>query len=203
MNEMNRLRYITRYYSELQGLRMLPIGFFFLIIAVQWLEVLPWLGKQGDLTAILPLLIIAIALWYWLGRWYDRSFGRVEPLRGGLASAGSIALLVLLIGILVLENVLFQRNLDPPVSLLGLFISVIFLYSGVETRRWYFVLSGALLSFASLLPWIMGVGIGDSLYGSIGIIFMGLLGMIFIISGLLDHLRLVRSFEAAQGGHNG
>lgn len=197
MDDLKRIQQITQYYPELQGLRTLPLGLFFLVIALQWLNLLPWLGLQGNLSLTLPLLILVIGLWFWIGRYYERHFGRVEALpKRGM----EIALPLLLIGVIILENVLYRLHLAPPVSLIGLALGGTYIYIGLASLRWYYSLAGAVFVIGSLLPWMLGVGIGNQMFGSLGIVQYILLGSILILTGLYDHVRLVQAFKGIQGG---
>lgn len=201
MRDLRQIRQFTLDYLELQGLRMLPLGFFFLFITVQQMKIVPWLGTQGDLGITLPVFIIVAAAWFLLGRYYENNFGTVEPLKSrGLFSLVNLAILLVMAAIIVLENTLYRQNLAPPFSLIGLGVGGTIFIAGLTSRRWYYVLGGIALLAASFLPLLAGGDLGDPLFGSIGIIYSGLLGVIFVVAGVLDHLRIVRAFSTAQEG---
>jgi hypothetical protein len=167
---------------------------------LQRLEVFPWL-VEGDLSITLPLFLLVLALWFSLGRYYDRTFGKVEPVSNrGCFTAAAIVPLVVFIAIVVLENVLYRLNVGMPFSLIGVGMGLMFLYFSRKTLRWYHTAAGALLTFAGFLPGLLGVGLGDPIYGSIGVLFLILLGTVIFFSGLLDHLLLVRGFPIMKGG---
>lgn len=201
MDHLTRIRQITRDYPSLQGLRALPLGLFFLVIAMQRLEMLPWFGGEGDLSFTLPLLAVVIGLWFWFGRYYENTFGKVEPLRKSIRSTVlNIAFPIGFVGIIILENRLYASNGGPRISLIGLVLGATFLYSGWMSQRWYYSLAGIVLLIASFLPWMIGVGIENPVYGSMGIIHLFLLGGIILLTGLFDHFCLVRAFARTQGG---
>lgn len=201
MERLNQIRQFTQHYPELQGLRMAPLGLFFLVSAVQRLGIFPWLGEQGDLTITLPLLILAFALWFWIGRYYERTFGKVEPLRKGSRSAiVGILVPLVLVGVIILENVLYRNNAAPPFSFIGLTVGAAYLYMGLVSQRWYYTVTGVILLAASFLPWIMGVGLGNPTFGSLGTVYQFLWGGLILLNGLLDHFRVVRAFDETRGG---
>ena len=202
MQDIQRYRNIVRSYPALQGLRIIPLGLLFLILSLQRLN-LPVLGRQGDCTITLPLLLVAFASWFWVGKYYEKTFGKVEGLvgRGRLFIDGPLGLFVF-IAVVVLENILFQNHLGPPFSLIEFTTAAAVLYVGIKTQRWYYTLSGALVGIASFLPLILGVGVGDPIFGDFGMVFSILYGLIIIFIGVLDHLRLVRFFQPQGAGIN-
>lgn len=201
MDDLQRIRQITRHYPELQGLRVVPLGLFFLVIALQRLNLLPWIGPEGDLSYTLPMMLLVFGLWFWIGRYYERNFGKVEPLRqDDRYRFWSTVFLVGFVGIIILENVLYRSHLGLPVSLIGLALGGAYLSVGLASQRWYYSLAGAVFLIASFLPWIMGVDLGNRMYGSLGIVHLFLLSGTLLVCGLYDHFRLMRAFTRSQGG---
>ena len=170
--------------------------------------IVPWLIYKHvpglpQLTNTLPLFILCGFLWVWIGRYYERTYGKVEPIADRTRKRmAEIGLVGGLIGVIVLENVLFYGGTYLPVNLTGLAIAVIFLLTGVKTHRWYYTFSGLVMLVVSCLPLIFGTGAGDPLVGTGGLLFEILFGLVILMVGILDHLRLVRAFHPTQeAGH--
>ena len=195
MQDIDRYRTIVRSYSGLQGLRIIPLGLLFLIFPLQLLD-LPLLGAQGNCTITLPLFVVAIGSWFWIGKYYEKTYGKVEPLVDHRKQTATIVItLIAFIAVIVLENVLFRNHLGPPFNLMEFAAASAALYAGIKTRRWYYTLWGGLIGVASFLPLILGVGIGDAVFGDGGVVFDILFGLTIIMVGVLDHLRLARYFH--------
>lgn len=201
MDDLKQIQKITRLYPALQGLRALPLGLFFVVIALQRLDMLPWIGREGDLSYTLPLLVVVFGLWFWTGRYYERTFGKVEPLPRSISSTIlTFVVPIAFIGILVLENVLYANGVGLPISLVGLGLGAAFLSSGLISQRWYYSLAGVVLLIVSFLPWLVGVGIENRVYGSMGIVQMIFLGGTILLTSLIDHFYLLRAFGKFRGG---
>ncbi len=192
MQDLKRVRYITANFSALQGLKLVPVGLLFLVFAAQdtgW----AWLvRRQGDCTVTLPLLLVVIAVYFSIGRYYDRTFGRVQRTAGGLGDLVSLAFIGLLIGAIVAE-----MTWKPSVSLIGLVMAVGFVGAGVRSGRWYYVGLGLLTAVVSLAPlWLKGSLIGGHV-GSFSFTFDVVLGLTYLVGGLADHYLLVRALKPA------
>jgi hypothetical protein len=194
MQDLKRIQDAAKNYSGLQGLRIIPIGLLFLVFPLQRLN-LPILGGQGNCTVTLPLLLVAILGWFWIGHYYEAHFGKVEPLVSPRAITYPVlAFLIIFIAWVFLENILYRAHFGPPFNIIGLSVGIAGLYAGIRTRRWYYTLSGALLGIAIFLPIILAAGSADPVYGEFGVLFTLLFGLSIIFVGVLDHLRLVRYF---------
>jgi hypothetical protein len=194
MQDLNHYRSAVRSYPALQGFRIIPIGLLFLIFPLQNLN-LPVLGRQGNCTITLPLLLVAIASWFWIGRYYEKNFGKVEPLLDHDRRFITVPItLLVFIAAVVLEVVLSRNHLALPFSLVEFLVALAALYVGIKTRRWYYSLAGFLLGIACFLPLILAVDVGDPIFGEFGVFFNILYGLAIIFVGVLDHLRLLSYF---------
>jgi hypothetical protein len=191
MQDLKRVQYVTAYYSALQGLKLVPFGLLFLLFAAQaggW----NGLGRQGDCTLTLPLLLVVIALYFVIGRYYDRTFGRVQYMRKGAGDLAVIAFVAVFVGAIVAEIIW-----KPSVSLIGLVMAMGFIGGGVSSRRWYYIVLGSLTAGVSLLPiWLSGPFAGRYV-GSFSFTFNFTLGLTYLVGGLVDHYLLLRAFKAA------
>ena len=197
MDSLKQMRQFTRDYPSLQGLRALPLAFFFFVIALQRVALVPWLGREGDLSFTLPLLVLVILLYGWIGRYYERLFGKVHPLRTGSNSLGfNLALIAGAVGAFLLENWLYRSGANIPISIAMLVLGTIFLGTGLAFRRLYYTLAGGVMALAAFSPLLAGTGVDDRVYGSLGILHLFVLGGVMLMVSLLDHLRLVRAFRS-------
>ncbi len=96
--QLDRIRYITEHYEQLQGLRLLPLSVPFVVAA--WWNLLPSTKPTAvsSRTVELILLAVAVAASFPIRAYYRREFGLVPalPWRSGvLPLVGYLALLVL------------------------------------------------------------------------------------------------------------
>jgi hypothetical protein len=94
--------------------------------------------------------------------------------------------------------VILEVAVKPPFSLIGLMISLLMIYSGIRTRRWYYWLVGLVLGVLNLLP--LMAGYTWKTFGTFGFWWNTSLGLAFCILGLLDHFRLVSALKPLPGG---
>ena len=191
MQDLKRVRYVTSYFSALQGLKLVPLGLLFLLFAAQ---AAGWrgLGRQGDCTLTLPLLLVVIALYFVIGRYYDLTFGRVQYAARGVGDLAVLAWVIGLVGAIVAEMIW-----KPAVSLIGLVIATGFVGGGFRSKRWYYIVLGGLTAGVSLLPIWLNSPLAGQYFGSFSFTFNFALGLTYLLGGLVDHLLLVRAFKAA------
>lgn len=185
MNQDRRLeevRRVTAFFSYWQGLRLVPLGFMFM---VEGLLLSPLFEGKG-LGVILLGVVVATVLFFWViaTGYYRSAYGVV---RNPAANRRLDAWLVLFIPLLALPLVLDAR-LEPPVFVSGLvWAGAAWLYeraTGGGRRHWRLLaLALALLAPLPLLgvspDWMMSL-------------FLGVLGLGYAACGMLDHLELTR-----------
>lgn len=192
MDNLARIRYITRNLDSLQGLRMVPFGLFLLAAGFGWL------GDQGDFTLSLPAFVLTLFLYWLLGRYYARKFGRVKPLRAELVKNTLLSLAVIL---LMWVASWLDYWLNPPVSIFGLTLAVLLFawwWLDEQRIRFHYALMAGLVALISLLP-LIGIGEGWQIIEPMGSLFHLLIGGIVLIGGILDHLILVNGFTSSGG----
>ena len=186
MENLTRIRYITRNFDTLQGLKMVPFGLYFLATGAGWL------GEQGDLSLSLPAFALTILAYWLISRYYTRNFGRVYPERSNIVNNILLPLVVILI-LWIAAAVDYWMRL--PVSIFGLTLAITLFgwwwLQDQRTRVHYAVMSG-LIALISLAP-LSGIGEGWSIIQPPRTLFNLLVGVIFVIGGILDHLILVNS----------
>jgi hypothetical protein len=201
MLDPERVRYVTRNFNGLQGLKLLPFGLFMILIATRDLG-WTWLGTAGDCSYTLPLFLLMGILYMGIGRYYSRRFGTVRQKDMESQWLLGIALVAVFFGMVVLEVAV-----KPPFSLIGLLISLLLVYSGIRTRRWYYWLVGLVLALLNLLPLLAGTtwktfAISTEAAGTFGFWWNTSLGMAFCLLGLMDHYRLVSALKPLPGGNH-
>jgi hypothetical protein len=193
---VERARYITQNYSALQGLKLLPFGLFMMLTSTRDLN-WTWLGPQGDCTITLPMLIAAILLYFVIDRYYARRFGMVRQKHVDTQWLMGIAFLGLVFGVIILE-----AAVRPPFSILGLLISLLLVYAGLRTHRWYYWVVGLALALLNLLPILAGFTWRTFASGRFGFWWNISLGLAWVVLGVLDHLRLVSALKPIPGGQD-
>lgn len=186
MENLTRIRYITRNFDALQGLKMIPFGLYFLATGAGWL------GEQGDLSLSLPAFALTILAYWLISRYYARNFGRVNSESSSLVHNFFLPLAVILI-LWVAAAVDYWMRL--PISIFGLTLAAILFgwwwLQEQRTRKHYAVMAG-LIALISLAP-LSGIGEGWSIIQPPGTLFDLLLGVIFVIGGILDHVILINN----------
>ena len=188
MDNPTHVRYITRNFDALQGLKMVPFGLFFLAMGAGWL------GEQGDLSLSLPAFVLTLLVSWLISRYYTRNFGRVNSERSNLVNNFLLPLAVILI-LWVAAAIDYSMRL--PVSVFGLTLAIIlsFWWWLQEQRtRIHYAIMASLIVLISLAP-LAGIGEGWLIIQPSGTVFHLLVGAIFVLGGILDHLILVKSFN--------
>jgi hypothetical protein len=196
MQDLERVRYITRYFSALQGLKMLPFGLFMILIATRDLG-WTWLGTAGDCSYTLPMFLLAGILYVVIARYYSRRFGIVQQKDVDTRWIWGILLVAVFFGIVLLEVAV-----KPPFSLIGLLISLLLIYSGIRTRRWYYWAAGLVLAVLNLLPLLAGSTWKAFAFKTFGFWWNVSLGLVWCALGILDHFRLVSALKPLPGGEH-
>lgn len=194
-----RAGYLAGNYGGVQGLSLLPLGVWFLLVA---------LGESGfDATEYMPegavaLLVfsvyfvgffVALALWFVAGIFYERSFGRVLPTEGEAGAPRrpfpERAARVVFVVLAVLA-VLFS----PPVALFGPALAWALFVFWCSQRRFgyhHYAALSALVVAASLLS-VLGVLPAEEVRKAID---LAMVGVVLTVGGVFDHLLLARTMR--------
>ena len=190
---MNRktLRYVTRHFYDLQGLRLIPFGAFFLFAGVA--EVLP---SPLDLALQLALLAATVLSYWPITQFYKEQYGHVKTDQQWFWQ--TLGLAGLMIG-----GLLVDIFLSPPVSAAGigagLYLVALWrpqLGARPGGLRWYYAVAGLGVLGGTLYVGFAGPA-DFEMYGLLSTLIYGLGGAVFIFCGLLDHLTLVRTLSTA------
>ena len=189
--EPNRVAFVTTHFHQLQGLRLIPLGLFLLIVAAMSLGWLDWLpgrpptrpGSWGN--AWLPAFFAtALAASIACGDVYRNRYGGIDPLARSRRNAG----IAVGVGLFVVAAVI-DLTVGLPVLLCGLVVAAsLFTVGRVDGRvRRHYALTAVLWVFLSLLP-TFGTA-GDMVARAVcagG-------GMTLIICGMGDHRTLTKT----------
>lgn len=189
MNNLHKMKWITKNFENLKGLLILPFGFFFLFLATwNYLKLgITETGKDIDFPSLMIILIILATIL--IDRYYANTMGRVKS-TSNLKNILVIIFMFIMFFIVDYVDMLMNSQLKQPVSLTSIAWALLFAYpffSRKQTVYLIFSLALFLLAFfptIGLIPYKM---IFNDLYGVWGYFLIGL-GM--IVCGLVDHYTL-------------
>ncbi|MEJ2747198.1 MAG: hypothetical protein P8183_04685 [Anaerolineae bacterium] len=198
MQNLAQMRFVTENYGALQGLRMIPFGLWFLIMAVGDLADIPAL-RQGRLDYPLLLMIAMGALYWLIGVYYAHTYGQVTPLpkNNRQKLLGNWPILLFAAGIAL------DWLLQLPVSFLAITLSIFFLVpliKGGPPFRWHYVFIGLIMLVISLLPLFLNDSLKDKFFAPSGAYFLLGMGTALIVTGIIDHLWLHRFMKPVPEG---
>jgi hypothetical protein len=181
---IQRLRYVTARYEQLQGLRLVPLGIPFLLSSA-WREgLLPWVpgtAGAGARVWLVAMFLPAIGLSMAAKVYYRHRFGDVQaatPVRAPIAAPAFTAILLAAVS---LQSVL-QSPISIPSVILALGVACLGIDGGIM-RPHYVAVAATLGVFA--LSGAIGVPfhIRDVLWDRV-------IGMSLLVIGIGDHLLL-------------
>lgn len=186
----NDLGTIASRYPYLQGLRLVPIGFWLAASSVVGSAWWPWKGGMParELAVMVPVTVVALGALAWLHRYYGQTFGRVVFRRQQRVNDAWVTLAGLLV--LVAAAALDWRG-ELSVNVYGVAVgglSLAYWHHGGILRRHHLVLAGAVV-VVSVSPWGT-VGAGPTAGTATTLLNLTVAAM-FVVAGLLDHARLV------------
>jgi hypothetical protein len=189
MQDLARMRAVTENFFLWQGLRLVPFGVAGIFYAVHLSEPEWWplRGAPDDLM-LLAVLALTFAAFSWIGRYYDRNFGKVRGIPGRHARRDAIkwwAVYPAMGASLAVDGLL-----KPPIFISGLVWGtavVAFWVSTGRGRRHYLAIAALFFALACV-PTLGLLQPGKSMLS----LFIAVLGGVYILAGILDHLELVR-----------
>jgi hypothetical protein len=181
----DQLRLISRYYVPLQGLKMIPLGLIFFLMA------LPDLGIQGapknfDPIYACPAFIALIVCWIFMARIYEKAIGHGKPLPlmswKPIATFGIMALMA--------AALMAQPMLEARIDLLAITIGGVIAAVGYYSKRWYYMGMGGVMVLAGLsalvFPSLPVTANTISLPTKVSF------GLTLLVCGTIDHFMLMR-----------
>jgi hypothetical protein len=208
VQDLERIRYVTRNYERLQGLKLLPI-WMALLASTLFQEALRLIFPQGmdnpyrtfaatfAYAFFLLLFIAAILLYIWFEDYYARKFGRVG--RGPSARRDRFKVLAFVVLVIVVVVVsFFAARADAfgrsPLLVGWLALGAGWIIAGWPHRRFqmHYIVVGLLLlglSFSLLLGFLRIDTTQESN------LFTAVLSASCIVNSICDHLLLVRTMK--------
>ena len=183
--DLDRVRAVTANFFFWQGLRWVPLGVMLMVsaLAPRSPALKPW-------VSIGMFVLLAVAGWLSvsvLGRYYAQAYGRVQGIAGQHARRTRIKWLI--VYPIMTAALVLDWRLNLPVFLSGAAFA-----AGIEAyrrstgggRRHYLV-AEVLLAALTLVPLVSAASSRSLL-----VPFIGILGAIYVVGGILDHLELTR-----------
>lgn len=181
--DLERIRFVTRYYRDLRGLHLVSSGLLFLSIGLAR-------TRSGTVMLLLNLALCAgsIGLNFFAKSYYRRTFGEVERRRW---SRTQVNLAVILGAVVVLGSFLVQRKVSEGrfyYALFGAMFLGAWIWRQCRLSQSYYLGLGVLL-LALAVPGPSAVFL-PALAATGALIVCG---TVLILAGLLDHRQLVRT----------
>ena len=197
-NRLRRIHDVTDNFFFWQGLRWIPLGVALLGTAV---TLSPGVPIPAPLRSWILLPFFGLALWLSssvLGRYYARHFGRVraDPSRHALRMSVKWLVVYPAVILALLVDIKFR----PPIVISGIaFALAIEAYrqSTGGGRGHYTIAAIGLLAF-SLLPLLGALPPGKVALNAL----IGIVGLTYIVGGVLDHRELVRVLGPLRQGEH-
>ena len=198
MESLARVRRVTRYYDQLQGLRQVPFGVMFLLMAVWKAGWWPWFDKWQPLSSFLFIALAMIAFW-WVGLYYERTFGKVWQSTESRRN-GNILAFAFLMGLFLVGWAEYTWRWSMSGS--GLFTAVFLIayYFQTGSFRLQYLFWAGLIAVVSLLP-LFDLLPAEQVYlwGERGVVSVAIFGVLWLVSGLVDHWLLIRALQPKNG----
>jgi hypothetical protein len=200
MTNLQKIRFITAYYSRLQGLKMVPVGLLLFLVNL-WSNA--QMGKARDLTLPLLWFAAAIGLYALIDWYYRKAIGRVEQTTQTVLADAVFSTIgaALALGAFVVD-----MEAMIPVSIFGLVFALELLLDYVIMTR----LAGA-GTLAVFPPALLCAGsialsaflplLGDKAIAWVGFrsplfLVYAVDGILIVLYGLMGHFFLVRSISS-------
>ena len=184
-----RLYHVTANYFFWQGLRWVPIGALGLLQAVlladpDWWPLAP--GYEDRL--LLAALAAAVVACKLIGDYYARTFGQVRGFPGLHHRRGLVKWF--LVYPAMLASLVLDATLASPLFLSGpVWAGALLAYRwSTGGGRRHYLLAAAVLAALPVVPATGRAAPGASMVA----LLLGVMGMIYVIGGILDHLELSR-----------
>jgi hypothetical protein len=191
-HRLNRIRFLSRRFNELKGLRVAFTGLCIAVGLGSYLAVTAQPSDNGALVALVLSFVPVVPGMFWLDRYYTSTFGRQVS-----APAPKWPALAMI------PVFLFMAYLNariPSIPAGAPTLSVVAVASAwVAIRDWpwrgyYFIATAAVtLSFAASASGAGVLGAGQT----VGAMFIAV-GVSMVVIGLLDHFMLVRLVKEAR-----
>lgn len=185
--DLDAIHNVTANYFFWQGLRWVPAGLALLVLGLSYESWWPFSGAWKD-GFMLLVLLAALVISNTIGSYYVRSFGNVRGIPGMHARRETLKWLVFypLMGLSLVIDGLFK-----PIVFVSGFVwaagLLAYWFSTGRGRRHYLVAT-AIFFLLTFVPTGGLVTPGPDMLQ----FFLIVLGLVFVVGGILDHFELVR-----------
>jgi len=192
LQDLDRIRFVTRHFGDLQGLKGMGLGLLFISMGLNWLA-----KSAGVALSILSMLLLVPAMYLTFRHrsYYRTRFGEIESkvrikdsrlVLWGAAASVLVAVLAIAFG-LSRRPVVFS---DFPADMMGALFLGIWCYRGLRPSQGYYLVLGlVILSAPFMLPQ----------WANPGMVYV-LVGASQMLAGLLDHRQLAQALGRHDGG---
>lgn len=177
--DLDRIRFATANFLSLQGLRQVALGVM-LVVAIP-------VGGLDNIWVFTLLMVLLGIAWWRIGVYYEHRFGRVAARKPLWAWPGGESLLkrILFTIAVLLLSVVAMKFLGVTILSPGWMLGILFTGWTLEPRRWYYLPFGISFFVLEIL--------NRSHQPHLMLIEIWLMPFAFIITGIADHLLMVRS----------
>ncbi|CAN5911525.1 hypothetical protein BH23ACT11_BH23ACT11_17120 [soil metagenome] len=208
IRDLERVRYVTENYENLQGLTRVPIGLALLMVWAFFLTTGFEISSQPVANIFITVGLLTggllILLFFRIRKYYTRRYGQVRVIprvfRRRRAAGGAVALTILVAGYFLTLWMGPLEQLEPLLLvLLGLGVMEMIDRWPERRLRPHYLVVGALVALSGLAMLFLvlsGMQYPDLLVLHLMTAFIGL---ILVIGGILDHLLLVRTMKSLPG----
>lgn len=184
---LERIRGVTANYFLWQGLRLVPGGLIMVIAGLLWSEWWPFTG-WGEDVLLIGALLGALGASVVIGRYYRRVFGQVRSIPGLHARRNAIKWLVFYPA--MLASLLIDTFIRFPFLASGIIwgAAIAAFWWSTGRGRYHYLVAASVLVVLTFLPTLGMVARGRPTVS----LFFIVLGVIYMVGGVLDHLELRR-----------
>jgi hypothetical protein len=180
-----RIRAVTANYFFWQGLRWVPGGLIMVLAGLLWSDWWPFTGWIED-ALLIGVLLAALGLSAGIGRYYRRAFGHVSPFPGQQARRNIVKWLVFYPA--MVASLLIDGLTRVPFFLSGSVwgAAIVAYWWSTGRGRHHYLVAGAVVVGLTFVPPAGVVATGTGMLS----LFFVVLGVIYVVGGVLDHLEL-------------
>lgn len=195
MTNVKRIQQVTANYFLWQGLRFIPFGLLFLLGAIGFLEQPLWpytvLPSEG---VLLIATLLAFVAFQGIGTYYERTFGRVQGAPGIHRRRNLVKWWVVYPAVGV--SLILDWMLQGPLFFSGIVwaVAVLAYWWSTGRGRMHYLVAVTVLACFTFFPAFHLVAPGKPIF----VLFYAIVGVTFILGGLLDHRELTKFFASIQ-----
>lgn len=198
MNELQKTRWITKNYENLKGLLIIPFGIFFLFLATwNYFELgITETGKDIGIPSIMIILTILATIL--INHHYSQTMGSVKTINN-LRIVLIIFVLFLVFIMADYLDMVLNSQLEQPISITSIAWALLFGYTFFSRKQTVYLIFSLLLFLLAFLPTIGMIPYKMVFDNQNGVWGYVLVGVGFIVGGLVDHFTLKKLLPSQPG----